>query len=66
MLAEMGNEMARQTLYLMAISAMIGSLFTIFILVILDMLRVARESRQQMNDELFTLDDQESDDNAQV
>ena len=45
---ELAKELAQQTVYLMGISFLLGSLFTIFVLVILDMLRVARESREAL------------------
>jgi hypothetical protein len=40
----LGRQIAQQTVYLMGISFMLGSLFTIFVLIILDMLRAAREN----------------------
>lgn len=47
---ELGKNLAQQTVWLMGISFMLGSLFTIFVLIILDMLRAARESRDAVGD----------------
>ena len=46
---ELAALLTRQTVYLMGISFMLGSLFTIFILLILDMMRVAREHAEVMD-----------------
>ena len=42
-----GIELAKQTMFLMGISFMLGSLFTVFVLLILEMLRVSREAHDQ-------------------
>lgn len=55
--AQFGRDLAQQTVYLMGISFMLGSLFTIFVLVILDMLRVARESREALAEMEPTIDE---------
>ena len=47
--AEFAALITQQTVYLMGISFMLGSLFTIFILLILDMMRAARENSEALN-----------------
>lgn len=50
----LGVELAKNTLFLMGFSFVIGSLFTIFILLMLDMIRAWHEAQEHM------LADQES------
>ncbi len=46
----LGIQLAQHTVYLMGISFMLGSLFTIFVLLILDMLRVMRDTSDAVNE----------------
>lgn len=43
----LGEELAKNTTFLMGFSFMLGSLFTIFVLLILEMLRASREARER-------------------
>lgn len=53
-------QLTQQTIYLMGISFLLGSLFTIFVLLILDMVRAGREAHMDMLEEQRPYD--ESDD----
>ena len=55
--AEFFLRLTQETIYLMGISFILGSLFTIFVLLILDMMRASRSEQMAMMAEPHEYDD---------